>query len=357
MTTSGAPIVLVTGINGYIASSVVKAFLEAGYRVRGTVRSFEKTGPAIYAAFQPSVNSGTLEIVEIPDYGAAGAWDDAVKDVVAIASVAAPDLENVAVINEALSIARANTTALLKAADEHAGTQLKIVILLSSMAALHSNDAGPGYCFSDKDFDPALENMVLGIGDKATKGMKYSAVKVAVEDAFWKFVHSGEKKGSWIGASVNPGFCIGPAVVAPLDPMKLPASVRCVWQIYAGQEWPADFATGIFVDVRDVANAIVFCAQHPEEARTARLLLGTWKGSNQAIADILREAFPDRADIIRKGDPGKDVNPDYVFRKDEIRFDGDKIVAISGREYTPFPQSIIDTGKQFDYWTKEGRGH
>ena len=38
---SSIPVVLVTGASGYIATWVVKRLLEAGYRVRGTVRSLE----------------------------------------------------------------------------------------------------------------------------------------------------------------------------------------------------------------------------------------------------------------------------------------------------------------------------
>jgi nucleoside-diphosphate-sugar epimerase len=35
-------LVLITGVSGYIASQTANQFLEAGYRVRGTVRSEAK---------------------------------------------------------------------------------------------------------------------------------------------------------------------------------------------------------------------------------------------------------------------------------------------------------------------------
>ncbi len=38
-------LVLVTGVNGYIASHIADQFLEAGYRVRGTARSASKAQP------------------------------------------------------------------------------------------------------------------------------------------------------------------------------------------------------------------------------------------------------------------------------------------------------------------------
>lgn len=42
-TLSPGVLVLVTGVNGYIASHVANELLLAGYRVRGTVRNVEKS--------------------------------------------------------------------------------------------------------------------------------------------------------------------------------------------------------------------------------------------------------------------------------------------------------------------------
>ncbi len=68
--------VLVTGANGYIAARTVEAFLKAGHAVRGTVRSKSSAKGLVDAL---SEYASSLEIVEVPDITAAGAFDEAVK--------------------------------------------------------------------------------------------------------------------------------------------------------------------------------------------------------------------------------------------------------------------------------------
>ena len=79
--------VLVTGANGYLATWVVKKYLEAGYSVRGTVRSLSKS------AFlnDKFANYGDrFELVIVEDITKDGAFDEAVKGVDAIAHTASP---------------------------------------------------------------------------------------------------------------------------------------------------------------------------------------------------------------------------------------------------------------------------
>ena len=68
--------VLVTGANGYIAGSTIEALLDAGYSVRGTVRAKAKAHALLDAL---SRYGDKLEIVEVPDIAAPGAFDEAVK--------------------------------------------------------------------------------------------------------------------------------------------------------------------------------------------------------------------------------------------------------------------------------------
>ncbi len=68
--------VLVTGANGYIAARTVEAFLKAGHSVRGSVRS-KASAKGLLAALPEYASR--LEIVEVPDITAPGAFDEAVK--------------------------------------------------------------------------------------------------------------------------------------------------------------------------------------------------------------------------------------------------------------------------------------
>ena len=71
-------LVLATGANGFIASVAVEAFLDAGFNVRGTVRS-ARSGEAFQNVLAGFVKSGQLELAIVPDIAKAGAFDIAVE--------------------------------------------------------------------------------------------------------------------------------------------------------------------------------------------------------------------------------------------------------------------------------------
>jgi len=71
-------LVLVTGANGFIGSHVVDQLLQAGYKVRGTVRT-ESKGTWVKEHFDAKYGAGKLELAVVPDMSAKSAYDDAVK--------------------------------------------------------------------------------------------------------------------------------------------------------------------------------------------------------------------------------------------------------------------------------------
>jgi nucleoside-diphosphate-sugar epimerase len=79
--------VLVTGANGYLATWVVKKYLEAGYSVRGTVRSLSRSAFLV----DKFANYGDrFELIAVEDITKDGAFDEAVRGVDAIAHTASP---------------------------------------------------------------------------------------------------------------------------------------------------------------------------------------------------------------------------------------------------------------------------
>jgi hypothetical protein len=79
--------VLVTGANGYLATWVVKKYLEAGYSVRGTVRSLSKSA---FLNDKFARYGDRFELAVVEDITKDGAFDEAVKGVDAIAHTASP---------------------------------------------------------------------------------------------------------------------------------------------------------------------------------------------------------------------------------------------------------------------------
>ena len=73
-----AKLILITGVSGFVATHIVKSFLERGYHVRGTVRS-EESAKNVRTTF--SQYGDQLSFVTVPNIDVSGAFDDAVLGV------------------------------------------------------------------------------------------------------------------------------------------------------------------------------------------------------------------------------------------------------------------------------------
>ena len=71
-------LILVTGVNGFIASHVADQLISAGYRVRGTVRNATKAA-WLEELFDNKYGKGHFEIVVVEDMAKPGAFDEACK--------------------------------------------------------------------------------------------------------------------------------------------------------------------------------------------------------------------------------------------------------------------------------------
>ena len=71
-------LILVTGVNGYIASHVADQLLEAGYKVRGTSRDSSKT-TWMHELFDKKYGPGKFETVVVEDMTVPDAFDEATK--------------------------------------------------------------------------------------------------------------------------------------------------------------------------------------------------------------------------------------------------------------------------------------
>src|SRR4051812_35713356 len=89
-----AQTILVTGASGFVATHVVKTFLDAGYNVRATIRDGKKA-QQMGSRFQSGVESGALTFSIVPDIGTEGAFDEAVRGVDGVIHTASPFVLNV----------------------------------------------------------------------------------------------------------------------------------------------------------------------------------------------------------------------------------------------------------------------
>ena len=233
---------------------------------------------------------------------------------------------------------------MLDSALQHAGPQLSSVVLTSSIAAVSSPDKGH-YHYTERDWNDWAEPLAIAGGANAPF---YSASKAASEKAFWKF--RDEHKPPFAFTAVQPSVVTGPPINPPADASGLNETLRPVWNLLSGAvaAIPPNIGTAGYIDVRDVAGVHVWCATHPAEADGHRFFTTAGRGTNQATADILRKAYPDRADVIPKGEPGSDYEPDYGFLRDGPSYDNELAKKAVGGEFINYEKAILDSAKALE---------
>ncbi|KAF2794978.1 NAD(P)-binding protein [Melanomma pulvis-pyrius CBS 109.77] len=337
-------LILVSGVNGYIAAQTTKYFLDAGHSVRGTVRKLASAKPLLEKALKDYAEAGKFTVVEVPDITADGAFDEAVKDVTAIAHLASPVSFFFKDPEPVLHAAINGTKTLLNSALK-AGPSLKTVVLMSSIAAI-KNANPPPYVFTEADWNDFAEGEVARLGKETPGPVIYSASKVAAEKAFWQFRE--EKKPHFTMTAVNPVFVIGPPLLAPKTPSAVSETIHTIWTVFSGAPLPPPM-TGLpqTVDVRDVAALVLYPIEHPEATDGERYIASNAAGHPQAVADILRKAFPEARGRIVEGTPGAGYKKGYEADAEiSTPVDGSKGKKLIG-EWIPYEKSVVDTAKQF----------
>jgi len=335
-------LVLVTGANGYIAARTVEAFLQAGYSVRGTVRS-SSSAAGLLSTLPEYVANGALEIVEVPDIVAPGAFDAAVEGVDYIAHLAAPVSLSFTDAEAVIKTATESVTRILESAVKEPA--LKSFVFMSSITAVRSPKEG-AYVFTDKDWNEDSLPLLEKLGQKAPGPLIYASSKVAAEKTFWKFKE--ERNPHFSMTAINPVFVTGPPLVQPTAPKQIGETVEYIWEVVSGREIPQPLAGfSWFVDVRDVAFLAVKAAGKGRELDGERVVASAHFGPPQAVADILRGTFPEKKGLIKEGTPEDGYNPGFrpVGEQD---IDGGKAVKVMGRDYLPYETTVIDAARMFE---------
>jgi nucleoside-diphosphate-sugar epimerase len=200
MAKEGGQIVLISGVNGYIAAQVAKAFLDAGFKVRGTTRSKANTNPLTEGPLKAAFEAGDFEVFEVPDITIPGAFDEAVKGVSAVLHTAAPVSLSFTDPEPVLHAAIQGTSSILNSALK-AGPQLKSVVFMSSIAAIRGAQPLP-HTFTEKDWNDYSEGQVKQLGKEAGSIHIYFASKTAAERTLWDF--QKQHAPSFAATSINP---------------------------------------------------------------------------------------------------------------------------------------------------------
>jgi nucleoside-diphosphate-sugar epimerase len=224
--------VLVTGGTGFLGAHCILQLLQAGYRVRTTVRNLGRSDD-VRTMLRNGGADGTAPVeFAQADLTADDGWDAAVAGCSYVLHVASPfPAQPPRDENELIVPARDGTLRVLRAA-RAAG--VRRVVLTSSFAAIGYGHTRVDHVLTEADWtDPDAPGV-----------QPYQRSKTLAERAAWDFV---EREGIEL-AVVNPVGIVGPLLGAPTTSIML-------IQRLLNHELPAlpRLSFGI-VDVRDVAD-------------------------------------------------------------------------------------------------------
>jgi nucleoside-diphosphate-sugar epimerase len=251
---SGAqpPLVVVTGVSGYVGGVLAAYALAAGYRVRGTVRDAAGARAAAVRAALPGVQLVSAELQSHPD-----AWAAALSGATYVLHAASP-VTTGAAADEASMVRPAvdGARAVLNAAVREPG--VRRVVFTSSVAALCEGTSTQLWR-SSKVFTEADWSQVTG--STGAGHPAYPVSKTLAEREAWEVVRM-QPAGRGLELSViNPGLVSGP----PATP-----GCRSSLELYTrllNREMPAVPDLHFpWVDVRDVAVAHLRAMTWPDAA-------------------------------------------------------------------------------------------
>lgn len=234
--------VLVTGGTGFIAQYCILALLEAGYRVRTTVRNPQRESEVRRQLKMGGAEPGERLAFVVADLGDDQGWAEAAAGCAYVLHGASPTPTGVKTSEDDWVKPAVNGNLRVLRAARDAG--VKRVVLTSAFGAICAGHGEMGRPFDENDWSDLSGNVWL-----------YQKSKTLSERAAWDFI---AREGGGLELSVvNPTAVLGPVLGADYS-----HSIRLVKSMLEGQPGCPKINCG-FVDVRDVADLHVRAMTDP----------------------------------------------------------------------------------------------
>jgi nucleoside-diphosphate-sugar epimerase len=286
---SMSDLVLVTGISGFLGGHVALQLLNAGYRVRGSVRSLNRADKVKATLAANGADTSNLEFIAL-DLMADAGWAEAMEGVRYLQHVASPFV--VELPRDRDELVRPAVEGTRRAVARALAADVERVVLTSSIAAI---------VYGHTDYSRRLTTGDWTNVDNPSVNA-YPESKYRAEQAAWAIAESYGAMDRL--AVINPAAILGPlldddpgtsaALVSRLLDGSIPAAPRISFSL---------------VDVRDVAEAQVKAMTAPG-AGGRRHILSDRELSILALANELRPHLPPH---IAHRLPGVEA-PDWLVR-------------------------------------------
>ncbi|KAG6812984.1 hypothetical protein H0H92_014915 [Tricholoma furcatifolium] len=339
-------LVIVTGVNGHIASTTALRLLQAGYKVRGTARSIRSTA---YVRKEFASYGDNFEIAEVPDIVVPGAFSEAFKGASAIVHIASPVVLDSKKPEEQFVPAIDGTLNLLETAKKEAS--VKKVLFAGSIGSVVMTAKDPHKeIITPEDWNVISEQLVNNTDDPMVGFHIYVSSKLLAEKAAWKFVK--DEKPDFSLTAILPAVTLGPIHKSITSPPRQDVSLGWLYDYIASPPRktgasPAEIT--LFVHAYDVADLFVASLTSADADGQRIIALGV-KSSYAAVADILRKAYPDRK--VPPADPNE---PAMAFPGAEvIRFDTSLGAKLLGGKWRSLEEMVLGGAK--DLIEKESKG-
>lgn len=270
--------VLLTGATGFIAKHICVQLLDAGYCVRGSLRSLDRADE-VHDAVSAHVNDKAsigqdISFVEL-DLNNDGGWAEAMAGIDVLIHTASPfPMEQP---DDEEQLIRPAVDGALRAVKAANAAGIKRIIMTSSSTAI-ANTAKPADTIYDEDDWSDLSGDI----------MPYAKSKTVAEKAVWDYVH--DEAPNLQVTMINPGFVLGPA----LDD-NYGTSLQVIERLFEAKE-PAvpnfGFST---VHVHDIAKMHVKAIDTPDAI--GKRFIG--------VSSFMW--FPEMARVIAAEYPGKKI--------------------------------------------------
>ncbi|KAI0260554.1 D-lactaldehyde dehydrogenase [Gloeopeniophorella convolvens] len=329
--------VLITGANGYIAVWVVKSFLDAGYAVRGTVRSASK-GEHLKTLF---AGKGDLEVVVVEDITKEGAFDEVVQGVDLVEHTASPFHFKATHPDDLIIPAVKGTVGILESVKKF-GSSVKRVVITSSVAAVLRVTTEPATFDESSWNEPAIQE-INEKGAASPPWTIYRASKTLAEKAAWEFYEKSKPSISWDLVVLNPPFVFGPPIHDVSSLTALNTSMQDLYDaVVLGKRDDAGLTQSAeWIDVRDLGIAHRLAGEK-EAAGGERIIVSSGQYFWQEIVDTANSITPAPLPNLSKGKPelikGRPYHVKYVTAK---------MKSILGLEPRPLSDMIRDTLEDF----------